>query len=111
MKHTTVLEEKSIVSDISALDLKISRIALAKVTSNWQSDILPWPFTRCYCDRFDDLDLYWSDFLFVPNLWFRKFHADSFRHYCHGNLFLAEWIDPAFPGLSHKSHGHTDVCC
>lgn len=49
MKHTTVLEEKSIVSDISALDLKISRIALAKVTSNWQSDILPWPFTRCYC--------------------------------------------------------------
>ena len=61
MEQTTVLEEISIVSDISALDLKISRIALAKVTSNWQSDILPYPFTRCYCIQSGHAILYTPD--------------------------------------------------
>ncbi len=49
MKKTKVFEDATLISDISALNLKIGRLALARVTSNWQTDIISWSFTRCYC--------------------------------------------------------------
>ena len=49
MKETKVFEDYSLVGDISALNLRIRRLALAEVSDSWQTDIIAWPFTRCYC--------------------------------------------------------------
>lgn len=41
----------------------------------------------------------------------KKLSADSAGHHRSCNIFLAEWIDPAFPRIPRKSHGIADVCC
>lgn len=49
MKEVQVTNNRPLAYEIETLNLRISWVATAEINSSWYSDILSWPFNRCYC--------------------------------------------------------------